>query len=189
MSEQRREFLKRSAVGMALTLAYSVGGSVISMTPGEAHAKGVSLRVLNKAEAGLLGRLAEAMVPGAIKAGVVHFIDHQLGVDPDDALLIAKYFQVMPPYTDFYRNGLKAVESFAQSTHKSGLQALDDAALDTLVGEFSRPGTKAEGVDLFLFYLCLRSDAVDVVYGTPRGFEALNVPMMAHILPPEGWNG
>ena len=40
-----------------------------------------------------------------------------------------------------------------------------------------------------LFYVCLRSDAVDVVYGTPEGFRKLNIPYMEHILPPEGWDG
>jgi hypothetical protein len=33
----------------------------------------------------------------------------------------------------------------------------------------------------------VRSDAVDVVYGTPAGFEALGVPYMEHIMPPRRW--
>jgi hypothetical protein len=45
-----------------------------------------------------------------------------------------------------------------------------------------------DGFPIFLFFMCLRSDAVDVVYGTPAGFEKLNIPYMQHILPPEGWN-
>jgi len=31
----------------------------------------------------------------------------------------------------------------------------------------------------------VRSDAVDVVYGTVEGFERLGVPYMPHILPPD----
>ena len=38
-----------------------------------------------------------------------------------------------------------------------------------------------------LFYFTLRSDAIDVVYGTQRGFENLGVPYMAHIAPPSRW--
>ena len=36
-------------------------------------------------------------------------------------------------------------------------------------------------------YLVMRSDAVDVVYGTPKGFEDLGIPYMPHILPPTNW--
>lgn len=32
-------------------------------------------------------------------------------------------------------------------------------------------------------YLVLRSDAVDVVYGTMDGYEALGIPYMPHIAP------
>ena len=38
-----------------------------------------------------------------------------------------------------------------------------------------------------LFYMMVRSDAVDVVYGTKEGFDKLNVPYMAHIMPEEKW--
>jgi hypothetical protein len=38
-----------------------------------------------------------------------------------------------------------------------------------------------------LFYMMVRSDAVDVVYGTKEGFDQLNVPYMAHIMPRERW--
>ena len=38
-----------------------------------------------------------------------------------------------------------------------------------------------------LFYMMVRSDAVDVVYGTQEGFDELNVPYLAHIVPPEKW--
>ena len=36
-------------------------------------------------------------------------------------------------------------------------------------------------------YLVMRSDAVDVVYGTQAGYEALNIPYMAHIAPTKRW--
>jgi len=36
-------------------------------------------------------------------------------------------------------------------------------------------------------YFVLRSDAVDVVYGTVEGYEALGVPYQAHIMPLKRW--
>ena len=33
----------------------------------------------------------------------------------------------------------------------------------------------------------LRADALDVTYGTPEGFEALDTPYMAHIMPEKPW--
>ena len=36
-------------------------------------------------------------------------------------------------------------------------------------------------------YLVLRSDAVDTVYGTMEGYEALGVPYHAHIVPEKRW--
>jgi hypothetical protein len=36
-------------------------------------------------------------------------------------------------------------------------------------------------------YTVLRSDAVDVVYSTMEGYEALGVPYMAHIAPERRW--
>ena len=36
-------------------------------------------------------------------------------------------------------------------------------------------------------YLVLRSDAVDVVYGTMEGYEALGIPYMPHIAPEKRW--
>jgi hypothetical protein len=37
------------------------------------------------------------------------------------------------------------------------------------------------------FYFVMRSDAVDVTYGTEAGFAALDVPYMPHIAPPSRW--
>jgi hypothetical protein len=36
-------------------------------------------------------------------------------------------------------------------------------------------------------YFVLRSDAVDVVYGTMDGYESLGVPYMPHIAPDKRW--
>ena len=36
-------------------------------------------------------------------------------------------------------------------------------------------------------YAVLRADAVDVVYGTMEGYQALGIPYMAHIAPDRRW--
>lgn len=176
--------------GATLALVFEVGGGSLLLTPQQARAQAVPLLRLNASEAAVLDRLADALLPGAAQAGVTHFVDHQLGESADDSLLIAKYFQVKPPYRDFYRQGVAECEQLAQQQFKQEVVKLDAAQLDQLIKTIGKPGTRTpKGYDLSLFYLCLRSDAVDVVYGTPEGFEKLNVPYMAHIMPPEGWNG
>ena len=38
-----------------------------------------------------------------------------------------------------------------------------------------------------IVYAVLRADAVDVVYGTMEGYEALGIPYMPHIPPEKRW--
>ena len=81
---QRRVFLKGASMGM---LAFTVGGTNILMTSGEARARAVPFRLLNTEEAETLEALGEALVPGAREAGIAHFIDQQLSVPPGESLL------------------------------------------------------------------------------------------------------
>ena len=83
----------------------------------------------------------------------------------------------------------KLANDIAQKTAGKALASLSDAEMVSVVKTMAAPGTVVDGFPLFVFYMCLRSDAVDVVYGTPEGFKKLNIPYMEHILPPEGWNG
>lgn len=185
----RRHFFQKSAQRAALLLTFSVAGSSLLLAPAEALARQLPLQRLSAAEAGAINLLAEALVPGAAKAGVAHFIDNQLVVTPDESMLIAKYFQVPPPYHDFYRRGIGALSGLAAKNFGKDILQLDSQELRELLAASSRPGSRYGEVDIFTFYLCLRSDAVDVVYGTPEGFEKLDVPYMAHIMPPEVQHG
>ena len=38
-----------------------------------------------------------------------------------------------------------------------------------------------------LFYLAIRSDAADLVYGTVDAFERMGLPYVPHIEPPSRW--
>lgn len=188
MKYTRRSLVKRAAKGSLVALTFKFGGAALLLTPEEAHAQNVPLQKLSEEQARLIGILAEGMVPGSSALGVVHFIDHQLNEDPNEALLIAKYFGVELPYVNFYTKGVEVASSLSQETFGKPIESLNADELDQLIGAMAPGGTIVNGYPIFLFYMCLRSDAVDVVYGTPEGFAKLNVPYMQHILPPEGWD-
>ena len=189
MSFTRRDFVDRAFKGSVLALGFELSGATLLLTPGQARAQDVPLRHLDPTQARRLELLGETILPGAVEAGLTHFVDHQLGVDPDDSLLLAKYFQVKPPYSNFYGTGLNVAAGMSEASSGKAIEELNDAELGQLVREMSNPEAVVDGFPAFLFYLCLRSDAVDVVYGTPEGFRKLNIPYMEHILPPEGWDG
>ena len=188
MKVSRRSFVDTALKGSMLSLAFKVGGVSLLLTPEQARAQGIPLQKLTEEQARDLNVLADSIVPGSADLGVVNFIDHQLNADPNEALLIAKYFGVSPPYVNFYTKGLEVAAGMAQKASGKSLAALDAAEKEQLSKAMFPPGTVVDGFPIFLFFMCLRSDAVDVVYGTPAGFEKLNIPYMQHILPPEGWN-
>jgi len=110
----RRDFMGGAAVG---ALAFTVGGAKVLLTAREARAQGVPFRLLNANEAETLESLGETLVPGARAAGVAHFIDQQLSVPAEEALLEARILNVRPPYANFYRAAIGAIDraSHAQS--------------------------------------------------------------------------
>ena len=188
MTLTRRTFVDRAIKSSMLCLTFKLGGATLLLTPGEARAQGIPLKVLSAEQARDLNILAEAIVPGSRDLGVVNFIDHQLNADPNESMLIAKFFGVDPPYVNFYAKGLEVAAGMAQKATGKSIEALDAAEMGQLAKSMFPPGTVVDGFPIFLFFMCLRSDAVDVVYGTPAGFEKLNIPYMQHIMPPEGWN-
>src|SRR5436190_840304 len=107
---ERRAFMKGAGLG---ALAFTVGGVKMMLTAGEARAQGVPFRLLKEPEAETIEALGETLVPGARKAGIAHFIDHQISVPPEEALLQARIFNVRPPYANFYRAAITAVDRAA----------------------------------------------------------------------------
>jgi hypothetical protein len=185
----RRAFVDSALKSSALSLAFAINGTTPLLSPQQARARQVPLQKLTGADARILELLGDTILPGAVDAGLIHFIDHELGVDANQCLLIAKYFQVAPPFADFYATGSRLATSMARKLANKSVEDLDKADLQSLVKEMIKPGFIVNGFSPFTFYMCLRSDAVDVVYGTPAGFERLNIPFMQHILPPVGWDG
>jgi len=182
---QRRAFVKGAALG---TLAFTVGGAEILLTPGAARARGVPFRLLKANEAETIEALGETLVPGARAAGIAHFIDHQVSVPAEEALLEARIMNVRPPYVNFYRAAVGAVDRAAQAQHGrkfADLSTVEQREFVNLMRQNKVDGWQGPAGG-FVYFL-LRSDAVDVVYGTVEGYEALGIPYMPHIAPEKRW--
>jgi hypothetical protein len=189
VSSSRRGFVKGTGIGL---LTFTVGGVPMLLTPREARANGADFAVLNDDEVDVLEAFGEALAPGARDAGIAHFVDRQLSVGPDDALLMIKSFNVPPPYAAFFKAGLAALDGHSRVVHGKRFAELDAAATNAvmqgLVATLGGAEPEAwDGPPAVLVYFAVRSAAVDVVYGTVEGFQRLGVPYLPHILPPETW--
>ncbi len=182
---ERRAFMKGAALG---TLAFSVGGVEIMLTPRQARADNVPLRSLSAEQATTLDAVGEALVPGARDAGITHFVDQQISGPPEEALLQARILNVRPPYANFYRAALGAIDGasgkikgrkFADLAADEQHAFIDQMRQNKIDGWQGPPGP--------FVYAVLRSDAVDVVYATMDGYAALGVPYMPHIAPTKRW--
>ena len=104
------------------------------------------------------------------------------------ALLEARILNVKPPYANFYRAAIGAIDRasearegrrFAQLNTPSQREFVDLMRQGKLDGWQGPPGP--------FIYFVTRSDAVDVVYGTVEGYESLGIPYMPHIAPEKRW--
>jgi hypothetical protein len=182
---ERRRFMQAAALG---ALAFTIGGAEVLLTARAARAQGVPLRTLKPEEAETLEALGETLVPGAREAGVVHFVDQQLSGPPEDALLEARILNVRPPYADFYRAAIGAIERASQAHSGKRFADLDAATRHDFVDRMRQNKIDGwQGPPGSFVYLLTRSDAVDVVYGTIDGYAALDIPYMAHIAPTKRW--
>ena len=181
----RRGFVKGATLG---ALAFSVGGIEVLMTPNEARARNVPFRLLDGHQGETLEALGETLVPKAREAGIAHYIDQQISVPPQESLLQARIFNFRPPFADFYRSTIVTVDEssrklfgkeFAQLTAGDQREFVNRMRQNKIEDWKGRPGS--------LTYAVLRSDAVDVVYGTIEGYEALGIPYMPHIPPEKRW--
>lgn len=182
---ERRSFVQSAGLG---ALAFTIGGTQVMLTPRQARAQHVPLRTLTAAQAVILDAVGETLVPGAQEAGITNFVDQQLSIPPEQALLQARILNVRPPFANFYRAALAAIDAASNKAKSKGFAALsaseqhDLVALmrvNTIDGWQGPPGP-------FVFTV-LRSDAVDVVYATMEGYAALGIPYMPHIAPTQKW--
>jgi len=113
---ERRALMKGAALG---ALAFTVGGTTVMLTAGQARARNVPFRMLKENEADAIAALGETLVPGARDAGIAHFIDHQISVPAEQALLQARILHVRPPFANFYRAAIGAVDRASEKVHGS----------------------------------------------------------------------
>jgi hypothetical protein len=187
MSEiERRTLMKGAALS---ALAFSVGGKQILLSPREARAENIPFRTLTPQQGEILEALGETLVPGAQAAGISHFVDQQLSIPPEEALLEARILNIRPPYANFYRAALGAIDraSLANNDNR-GFARISAPERRDFVDQMRQNKVAAwQGPPGSFVYLVMRSDAVDVVYGTMDGYAALGVPYMAHIAPTKRW--
>ncbi len=179
----RREILARMGAGLvAITVNSACGG----MSPAEARERGMALARLSDSEGRVLEALGEVLLPGAAEAGIAHYVDDQLA--SDRPLLMLKYLDYPGEWLAFYQQGLAALDQVSQARHGRSFAEISGEQRTAIVAEAAQKNpAEWSGPPAPLFYFALRSDAVDVVYGTKEGFERLKVPYMAHIEPAEKW--
>ncbi len=190
----RREFSLGSG---AFTMAFLLGDGVINLTPAEAKTRKIPFRSLDQKQVSTLDFLSDAIVPGAKSAGLSHFIDHQLSAAYEDNLLILRYLRVNPPFKNFYASALKAFERSVRLKYNKSPLDLSEAEISEFISIMMQnnpagwPETEQKSEQgpppAPFFYFVLRSDAIDVTYGTMSSFDSMDIPYMAHIAPSHPW--
>jgi hypothetical protein len=184
MTEEPPDLSRRDFIEQGMLFTFLAAGARRLCSSAEARAAGLPYRVLDPDQVRTLESLGEVLVPGSAAAGIAHFIDVQLAGPPADSLLMIKYLGLNPPFIDFYKGGSSALNAAA----RGAFSALGAADAHALVAAMSKGDIKDwKGPPAGLFFFVLRNDAVDVVYGTVKGFESLGVPYMPHIAPPTRW--
>src|SRR5579862_5928205 len=159
---QRRAFMKGAAIG---TLAFSVGGVEVMLTPRQAHAQNVPLRTLTADQAATLDAMGETLVPGAKAAGITNFVDQQISVPAGEALLQARILNVRPPFANFYRAALGAIDGASTKTKGHKFAELSPAEQHDFINLMRQNKIEGwQGPPEPFVYTVLRGDAVDVVY-------------------------
>jgi len=182
--QSRRQFLKSSGY----TFAFSVAGVSVQLTPADARAKGASFSILNASQVITLESIADGIVPGAKQAGIAHYLDTQLANSIADSLLMLPYLGVPPPYSGFYLSSLDSISVAASALYKEEISQLNETQVETIIEQMAAGKlVDWKGPPAAFFYFVLRSDAVDLVYGTQQGFDHLGIPAMQHIVPDSWW--
>src|SRR6185295_13029233 len=176
MSEiERRALMKGAALS---ALVFTTGGAKVLLSPRQARAQNIAFKTLTPEQVETLEAMGETLVPGSKQAGISHFIDQQLSVPPEEALLEARILNVRPPYADFYRAAIGGIEraSQAQNGGKRFVE-LDAAGQHDFVDRMRQNKFEGwQGPAGAFVYMVVRSDAVDVVYGTIDGYARLDIP-------------
>jgi hypothetical protein len=182
---ERRAFMQGAGLG---TLAFMVNGVEIMLTPRQAQAQAVPLRTLTPEQAATLDAVGETLVPGAKEAGITNFVDQQISVPAEEALLQARILNVRPPFANFYRAALGAIDGASSKAKGHKFAVLSPAEQHDFVNLMRQNKIEGwQGPPGPFVYTVLRSDAVDVVYATVEGYDMLGIPYMPHVPPMKKW--
>lgn len=181
----RRAFMQGAALG---ALVFTVGGANVLLTPHQARAQNIPFRELQPDEVETVEAIGETLVPGARAAGIAHFVDQQISIEPSEALLTARIMNVRPPFDRFYSGALEAVNRQSHAMHGQRFADLSAAQQRDFISNMRQNTLEGwQGPPPPLLYAVFRNDSVDVVYGTIEGFRRLGIPYMPHILPDKRW--
>src|ERR1700730_18479422 len=103
----RRGFVKGASLS---ALVFTVGGTEIVVSAGEARARGVPFRLIDAHQGETLAALGGTLVTQPRESGTAHFIEEQLAVPPHQSLLQARIFNFRPPFAEFYRTAIATVD-------------------------------------------------------------------------------
>ncbi|HLY07119.1 MAG TPA: gluconate 2-dehydrogenase subunit 3 family protein [Rhizomicrobium sp.] len=182
---ERRAFMQGAGLG---ALAFMVNGAEIMLTPRQAQAQAVPLRTLTAGQAATLDAVGETLVPGAKEAGITNFVDQQISVPPEEALLQARILNVRPPFANFYRAALGAIDGASTKTKGHKFAELSPAEQHDFINLMRQNKIEGwQGPPEPFVYTVLRGDAVDVVYATVEGYDMLGIPYMPHVPPIKKW--
>ena len=185
IDQRRRTFMQSAAIGL---FAFSVSGCDAMMSPKDAHESGADFTRLSPPLVAILDARGDVLVPGAKAAGLAHYIDANLAREAGESLLMVRYLDVTTPQTLFYTAGLAALDSHCRATTGKPFTDQSEAETTAIVAALLKGNpagweSVADAPPAALFYLAVRGDAVDIVYGTMAGFEALDIPYAGHIDP------
>lgn len=180
---KRRQFL----TGVAGTVATgSISGTAGASFAPVGSTSG-AYQTFTQAEAATYATWCDHLAIGAAGAGVASFVDASISGPYEESRLLLRFF-VNPSLGGFYTAGIQAIDQESDARFGRAFVALDAEQQRSIVAAASQATTEVwSKPDASFFYLISRSDAVDVVYGTDRGFDDLGLPSLAHIPPPSPW--
>jgi hypothetical protein len=181
----RREFLLQSTSGaIALGFLGFLGPAGLACSRGKPSG---DLQVLSEEQAATYDAWCDVLAVGASGAGVARYLDQYLAAPFPETFLFLRLLE-NAPLDAFYVNGIAGIEDESKARFGKRFLALTDGQRRSVVDAAATSSTVAwtDPAPSF-FYFISRADAVDVVYGTERGFLELGVPYLPHIRPPKPW--
>ncbi len=181
--QTRREFLRQATSG---AIALGVMGPCGLACSGGDDPSG-EFEVLERGQAETFDAWCDVLANGAAQVGVAGYLDRYLAAPFAETLLFARLL-LNAPLDEFYKSAIAGIEKESRARFAKGFTALNDEqrreVVDAAAGSSAVAWTDP---DPSFFYFVSRADAVDVVYGTQRGFLDLEVPYLPHIRPPKSW--